>query len=264
MCTVSFLPRPDGGYLLATNRDESPRRAPARPPELRQFATHGTPSQDAASVLSPIDGEAGGTWVALDDRGRALCLLNGDRPGLPAPLEAPSRGLLVSELMQRATLDSVLSALRQRRARGRLLEKAFKLLVVEPGDDRQGARCAHLEWDGTEVRLVAQHTGPFALVSSSFDPEGVAARRERSFRSLAALAQADEAKVRQAQALFHASHQAGAPAGDAYSVCMHRAEACTVSFTQVVVEARSASMGYQPGSPCLGAPSVCKTLARVG
>ncbi len=264
MCTVSFLPRPDGGYLLGTNRDESPRRAPALPPEVRVLSAGAGERRVEVTVLSPTDGEAGGTWVALDDHGRALCVLNGDRPGLPTPPDAPSRGLLVLELMAHATPDAVLSALQQRQERGALREKAFKLLVVQPGDGRRSAHCTQLEWDGRSVQQVDRLSEPFTLVSSSVDPEGVAASRRRAVEQLARLAHADLEHVREAQRRFHATHAPSAPGGDAYSVCMHRAEASTVSFTQLSVDAERVVMDYRPGAPCQGRAFIRTGLARIG
>ena len=80
MCTVSWTPL-DGGYALAMNRDERRTRAPATPPERREL--------DGVPVLLPRDGEAGGTWIAVNALGHTLALLNrwDDSPvGDSAPL----------------------------------------------------------------------------------------------------------------------------------------------------------------------------------
>lgn len=68
MCTVTFIPTA-GKIFLTSNRDESANRPLALPP-TRQV-------RGGYRFISPSDGLAGGTWVALRDDGPALVLLNG-------------------------------------------------------------------------------------------------------------------------------------------------------------------------------------------
>ncbi len=58
---------------------------------------------------------------------------------------------------------------------------------------------------------------------------------------------------------FHASHE---PARGAYSPCMHREDAHTVSFTRVRVSARLVALATSPASPCRAAPSTRLELER--
>ncbi|MEM1000591.1 MAG: NRDE family protein [Bacteroidota bacterium] len=90
MCTLTYLPLNDAQYLLTSNRDESPLRAPARTPEVRRIGPR--------SVLFPVDGKAGGTWLATANDRRTVCLLNGAFG--PHPLGGTyrlSRGVMVLE-----------------------------------------------------------------------------------------------------------------------------------------------------------------------
>ncbi len=254
MCTVSFLPLPDGGYLLGTNRDESPGRAPAEPPTVRPLA--------GGRVLMPRDPDAGGTWIAVDDRGRCLCILNGDRPAAPPPEVAPSRGRLLTGLLDAPGIDEVACELAARHAAGALVEKAFKLLVVEPGAGSTPSCAALLEWDGVATPSRRDVCGPAVFTSSSFDPDGVAERRGRAFERLLDGDLRDEEVLRRRQAAWHASHEDDAPTGDTWSVCMHREEASTVSFTAVGVTAARVTMDYRAGSPCRGAPLRTAELRR--
>jgi uncharacterized protein with NRDE domain len=68
MCTVTFIPTP-GKIFLTSNRDESANRPLALPPAWQVRGGY--------RFISPCDGLAGGTWVALRDDGSALVLLNG-------------------------------------------------------------------------------------------------------------------------------------------------------------------------------------------
>jgi uncharacterized protein with NRDE domain len=256
MCTVSFLPLPDGGYLLGTNRDESPRRGPALPPAVHEVS--------GRKLLMPRDSDAGGTWVAADDRGRCLCVLNGDRPAAPVPSEAPSRGTLLIELAVLETPAAMLQELQDRHAAGRLTQRAFKLLVVEPGRDGRPARATQIDWNGRDLPSSRSHPGPAAFVSNSFDPEGVALRRQHVFSALSSVPAQDPEALAVAQTRWHAAHSEEAPDGDTYTVCMHREEAATVSYTAVRVDAHRVQMGYVEGPPCEGRTARKVSLDRSG
>lgn len=68
MCTVTYLPKPESGFILTHNRDEHYLRGVASMPEIKTI--HNT------SVATPVDTQAAGTWVATSGE-YTLCLLNG-------------------------------------------------------------------------------------------------------------------------------------------------------------------------------------------
>ena len=69
MCTVTYIPETDKrGFILTSNRDEKSFR-PTVPPEIY--------SMDSTKVCFPKDAQAGGSWIAMNDKGRLCCLLNG-------------------------------------------------------------------------------------------------------------------------------------------------------------------------------------------
>lgn len=252
MCTVTFLPGlPRGGYLLATNRDESPRRRPALPPFAAEIG--------GRLVLAPRDGDAGGTWIGVDESGFALTVLNGDRaPAAPPPPDAVSRGQLVLELLERRAPAEVMDELRRRAAAGGLRFKPFKLVAVAPGVGGAAARMWRANWDGRALSFAAQD-GPQCITSSTFEAEKVERVRGAGFATWlegARPALRADATAGELDALadslheFHASHAPGAPEGDAFSVCMHRAEARTVSSALVLVGPDAVRLDYQAGWPC--------------
>lgn len=92
MCTVIFKPE-NNKIFLASLRDESPKRARALAPDVRAFRN--------VRVLAPVDGLAGGTWIATNDRQDVVILLNGGFENhVRAISYRKSRGLIVQELIQ--------------------------------------------------------------------------------------------------------------------------------------------------------------------
>ena len=257
MCTVSFVPGlPGGGYLLASNRDESPHRGEALPP----FAL----SRHGRLVVAPRDRDAGGTWIGVDEHGAALCVLNGDRaPAAPPPEDATSRGTLVLALLDDPRPDAVRAELERRVACGELRVRPFKLVVVEPGRAGREASVLSGQWDGARLAWEPRR-GPTLFVSSTFRPDEVAAVRGAAFAEVLARGlsarpardaggEADEQAAdaaAEALAEFHAGHRPQAPAGDAFCVCMHRPDARTVSHSLVLVTGTRVALRYQPGWPC--------------
>ncbi len=80
MCTVSWLADHDG-YCLLFNRDEKRTRGVAQPPQIYL--------RDQVRFVAPIGADGGGTWLASNEYGVTICLLNaypkqGMREG-PAP-----------------------------------------------------------------------------------------------------------------------------------------------------------------------------------
>ena len=67
MCSLSWVRRRDA-LIVVMNRDERRDRAPARPPRRWRGADGG--------FTAPVDGDAGGTWIAAKDSGVVLALLN--------------------------------------------------------------------------------------------------------------------------------------------------------------------------------------------
>ena len=239
MCTLCWLGAP-GGYAVYFNRDERRTRRPGLRPVVSQ--------QDGVRFVAPRDGDHGGTWIAVNQHGVTVALLN-VYTGPPAPgRESTSRGLLVLGL---AIARSVAEAESRLRSLDRAPFQPFQLALFGPAEV---PRAVH--WDGTalDVRDLGEADRP--LTSSGYDAGGAARSRRAEFRRLSAERGAVDAALLEA---FHRSH---APERGALSPCMHREEAATVSFTRVFVERGSASLVYHPAAPCEPAEDVAVDLAR--
>lgn len=69
MCTVTYIPPSDEqGFILTSNRDEKVIRE-TKAPDIYQI--------NGINVCFPKDLEKGGSWIAVGNNGRLVCLLNG-------------------------------------------------------------------------------------------------------------------------------------------------------------------------------------------
>ena len=230
MCTVSWI-RHDEGYQLLCNRDEKLTRKPALAPRLAV--------RNGTQFVAPEDGDFGGTWIGTNEFGVSACLLNGTTltgSENPAAVLGRSRGLMLLELIP---LPSIAAMRNQLEVTNLSAFAPFTFAALEPGHP-----AAVVEWDGSTKSLVFIEADRYMLTSSSFDSEAVRRSREEQYRD------ADDSDALFA---FHRSHM---PERSAYSTCMHRADAKTVSFSWIQVSREETSFFYTPGAPCEELPAV--------
>ncbi|HEY2018491.1 MAG TPA: NRDE family protein [Bryobacteraceae bacterium] len=238
MCTVSWARQP-GGYHLLSNRDEKRTRGVAYAPAVME--------RGGVRYVAPVDAEFGGTWIAVNEFGVSVSLLNGgqgSQPGRPRR----SRGLLVKEL---AWAESSAESALWLKQLDLGVYAPFSLLILEPG------RPAILaDWNARDLTIDRAADPRMPLTSSSYDPDGV-----RRFRTKELASRIDPSRAIDPALLywFHASHGASP---DAYSPCMHREDAETVSFSWVIVSEREIRFLYSPAAPCKCSPSSQKILPR--
>lgn len=242
MCTLSFWPLNDGAYFLLHSRDELRTRAAAAPPQPVPMAR--------VATLAPRDGEAGGTWFAVDGEGHLLCVLNGTEDEPPSEVAPRSRGLLAFDLaadLRRSACERALTvALRRDRYR------PFVLVHAEPGGPQASL---HLwRWNG--ITLTAEtHIQPHVEISNRFD-QATAERIRRALQQehLRQHAPPSTAALRRVLWSFHHLHRDVAPAGDVFSPCMHHDRACTRSLALFDSRREHRALFYRAGSPCEHAP----------
>lgn len=250
MCSVSWS-RSRGSLVVVMNRDERRDRAPGRPP--RRWPA----GRDGGRFTAPVDGDAGGTWIAVRDSGVVLALLN-HQPARPARrgADGPDDSGVVAAGGRRHD-DSGVVAGPPRTSRGRLVTA----LAAEPGiPDAARLRAAALAafapfrlfvagpsapprvftWNG--AALTARRLDPRCgfLTSSSWNPRAVIAARQARFR---ALVSAHRQPTRADLVAFHA--RADDPRGTPWAICMAREDARTVSTTVVEAGPGGVSMRYR-------------------
>ena len=100
MCTVTYFPLEQDGYILTSSRDEKSVRGIALPP--RKYLL------DQQTVFFPKDPDAGGTWFVTTGRDTTLCLLNGAfTKHEHEPPYRKSRGLVVLDYFKFRDTDIV-------------------------------------------------------------------------------------------------------------------------------------------------------------
>jgi len=238
MCTVSFIPKAHGFYL-AMNRDE----------KLDRFAGLAPTIVDLESRRAMFPSEpTGGTWISANDAGVCLALINWHRVEREPNKDVVSRGEVVRALAGKSGANEIAGAM------GKLpLRKLrpFRLIVIVPSERSVTEWRWNLEWLASrDHKWRAQH-----WFSSGFD-EG---RAELERQRICDAARSHESTgslgwLRQ----LHRSH---ALRRGPFSICMHRREASTVSYTEVAVSERRATMRYKAGPCCLNRAIVTKTFS---
>lgn len=228
MCSLTFWPR-KGGYLLGMNRDERRTRVSGLPPvsHLRGRRTVVHPSEPG-----------GGTWISLNDLGVSLALLNAYSFPVSGSPASVSRGMIIRNLADQSDAQDLSDTLRKMP----LTQIApFRLFGCFPETEML------LEWRWTRSALDRiEHPWAPGFWSSSAFRESEAQRCRRAtfeHRSLE-----PQAGTREWIRRLHASHD---PLPGPFSLCMHRADASTVSYTQVRFKKGTvAEMAHRLGAPC--------------
>lgn len=224
MCTVSWAWSAEG-YDLFFNRDELATRAPESSPELG--------GRDGVAYVAPCDGARGGTWLAANEHGVTLGLLNDYgaswRPAPAAP--RASRGQVVragAGVKRLADVEPIV------RAQPLPHTPPFHLVALSPDE---GTAVWH--WQGIElVRLPPAAVAP-VLTSSSFATSAVIADRLNGYdRMVGRHGPPTVSRL----AAYHEQHDARR---GAFSVLMRRPDAATRSVIRVCVTRRRVAVEYR-------------------
>jgi hypothetical protein len=231
MCTVTFIPR-RGGYVLGMNRDEQLTRALALPPIRKRI--------QGRDVVFPAE-PSGGTWIGLNDAGACLALINWYSAPGRVKTRSVSRGDVLRSVLAADAPVFVDEALAEQ-----ALQRVnpFRLIGVFPGS----RKVAEWTWDLKRLTRREHAWKSGVWISSGFDEWGAQRTRGRVFAGALRRERSDTlAWLRR----LHRSHE---PERGPYAICMHREDAATVSYTEVVVSRGVGTLSYLPGPPCGRAP----------
>ena len=231
MCTVT-LRCGAGSLVLTMNRDERVERAPEEAP--RRIPGDGS----RPAWLAPFDSASGGTWIGVNERGVASCVLNGYEPadeGLRGDPSVPSRGSIIPRILEEqdgvgpARLPAFLDF---------SAYPSFTLLVAS----REGGEI--VRWRrGVGVERESVRPGLTFLTSSSWNEPEVSLWRKRAFDAWRAGGEPEADGLPTLHLIAEKGYEATAP-------FMTREKSATRSITQVRVDAEGhvASLSWWPHS----------------
>lgn len=234
MCTLTWRREAKGTFEVFFNRDEKKTRSRAEPP--REFL-----NPDGLRFLSPIDPDAGGTWMLANEMGVVVCLLNRWHESYVEVAEPVySRGRLVSGM---APMENVPAVEEDLRRRDLACCRPFTLVAFDPVGERGW------EWNG---RTLQRADLQMPLTSSSFHYEEVAQARRDWFEESVDRGGGNREQLWR----FHSETPDGP---SAYTVRMCRPDAQTMSRSIVRVDARRVDWNYvEENAELRGEPRVVR------
>ena len=256
MCTLSWT-RNQESYQIFFNRDEQRSRSPA---EIPQCIDH-----NGVPVLLPLDPDGGGSWISVNGHGLSLCLLNFYQGTVPGK-KLISRGKLLRSLAHSENINS----LNHQILTTDLSHYApFTLVAFQIAPDHQQPQEKMFQWDGENIH----HSQPENMMtSSSVKFDEVSKQRQKTYRQKVSLPSNAECNNEYNNELntesnadkhisFHASH---GEKKNHRSVCMHREDARTVSFSHILVTNDRVEFSYHNDSPCESpTPDAKSSLLRI-
>ena len=229
MCTLTVVTG-NGTYRIAMNRDEKITRGAGLPPQIHEF--------DGTRVICPGDG-TGGTWIAVNEYGTALALLNWNDIGPPriAADKTRSRGRVILALIDSRSLSQLHTVFDISNFKGML---PFRLVGIFPLE----RKIREWRWDSARLQL---HIHPWQ--SRHWFSSSLSDKRAESVRGAACRNAQDESDAGSGPWLrrLHASH-AGGPGP--FSLCVHREHVRTLSYSEFECTSASIRLEHFLGSPC--------------
>jgi len=236
MCTVSFQPTRHG-FMLAMNRDEQVTRVRAQLPRRHWTGTRAS--------LYPSE-EGGGTWIGANDAGLTLALINWyAKPQRDRSL-CVSRGIIIPHFLAAENLADV-AAMFSDLPMAKI--NPFRLIAASAKE----RRLREWRWDGKDLTCKRFGWARRHWFSSGYDEALVNKARSAVVRGTG--------KSSLTPARLRKLHQSHLPERGPFSICMHRAEAKSVSYTEVVAAKPGVTMRYAAGSPCVKSPGAPRLLS---
>jgi hypothetical protein len=232
MCTVTFIPR-DRGFILGMNRDERWERGQrSYPPAVIQNA------------IFPGDAQ-GGTWIGVNASGLAFAILNRNGDTFR---KTHSRGDVIPRLISSQNVNEAYERLRGVDLAGTL---SFTLLIFSLTEQQVHE---HI-WDARVLATIRHPWTPRHWFSSGLSDEKAKERRSQLITE--ARTEPDYASL----AWIRRLHRAHGVAPGPFSICVHREEVGSVSYTEITAKPERITMAYCVGPPCQNESTLTTPLA---
>jgi hypothetical protein len=223
------------------NRDEKRSRAKGLPPAVRNI--------NGRQVLYPSE-PSGGTWIALNEAGVSFALVNWYSVTAKAKRDVVSRGAIIPSI---GAADS--AALTHARLSALPLDRINPFRLIGVFADSRGI--TEWRWDLRQLTLRHRSWRAQQWISSGLDECKAQKVRSTTFRK--ALNQKSAGSLRWLRRL-HRSH---APRSGPFSICMHREDAVTVSYTEIRSGRNRTTMRHINGAACSIPPGDYQDYANV-
>jgi Transport and Golgi organisation 2 len=227
MCTLSFIPE-GNGYLIGMNRDEQIARLAALPPERVPI--------EGGYAIYPRE-QSGGTWIAANSFGMTLALLNWYSVPAAAP-KSRSRGEVIPKLVSDGDCASVHDSLVQLELGGTL---PFRLIGIFP----QELKISEWRWNQRMFEISEFLWERRHWFSSGISDIEAEKQRGAVCRHSSPNGQSPPEWLRE----LHRSHENGP---GPFSICVHRTEVRSLSYSEVSYSGNELSFHYTPQPPCGG------------
>jgi len=149
MCTVTYLPL-ENGFMLTSSRDEVKTRI-TEPPKKYLVGNE--------MLLFPKDSTAGGSWIAVSERNKVRCLLNGAFENFESkPEYTQSRGQILLNSFRADDIEDYVNDI------DCVHTAPFTLLMIDYADETDFYKFV---WDGENKYLEKQDSNTSTIWSSS-------------------------------------------------------------------------------------------------
>lgn len=221
MCTVTYLPLSNKGFILTSNRDEQKTRITLPPKKYLE---------DGIDLVYPKDKLAGGTWIGTSSKKRLICVLNGAFEKHKRKTSyKKSRGVIAKEILKVDNLSTYIENLN--------LEdiEPFTAVIVEWCDENLSL--FELVWDDDKKHFSKLKNEPKIWSSSTLYTKEIRKVRKDWFQQWADLNDFSRESILQFHHLEDGDRE--------QSILMKRAYVETLSITSVKKEGAEVDMRYE-------------------
>ncbi|MEM7790136.1 MAG: NRDE family protein [Verrucomicrobiota bacterium] len=238
MCTLSWwIDQESRGVFF--NRDEKFTRSRGLPPQVVK--------SEGYDILMPVDPDAGGTWIGVNEMGVVVALLNNYPHYQETSPDQRSRGQLVFDLLKQS--ESATDCMQRLSNQNLRRYRGFLLFTMDSESKPQAS-----DWAGISLRpipLLDSH-GLHLLTTSSVRSEACIDYRRNLF-----------CRNSRTPDYLRRKHHHFEHSDTALGPLMIRDDAATDSFTEVRLNGASSTMSFQAisSNPPELAPPVIRKIA---